>query len=102
MSGEGIQVQMISHQRVQSVKTPAHVARAQTQIHSYAGRQVNHPRTASRTIRKVAPSTSLPIRNRSPLLSTSSSADAVLLAPAGVVSTNANRTVSLFRSRFRQ
>src|ERR1700704_4659000 len=102
MSGERVQLQMISHQGVQAVKTPPHVARAQTQIHPHAGRQVNHPRTASRTIRSVAVSTLLPINSRSPFLSNNSRAEAVLPVSAGVVPISANRTVSLFRSRFRQ
>jgi hypothetical protein len=51
---------------VQPIEAPAHVARVQTQVHAYAGRQVDHPRTASNTIRNVAASTWLPIRSRSP------------------------------------
>jgi hypothetical protein len=63
---------------------------------------VDHPGTTSRTIRSVAASTSLPMRSRSPFLSSSSSAQAVLPVFAGVVLSSANRTASLFRSRFRQ
>jgi hypothetical protein len=102
MSGEGVQMQMVFYQGVQTVKTTAHVARAQTQIHPHAGRQVNHPRTASRTMRSVAASTSLPIRSRSPFPSTSSSAEAVLPVSIALVSSSANRTEPLVRSRFLQ
>ena len=102
MSGESIQLQMISHQSVQPVETAPHVTRAKTQIHPHAGWQVNHPRTISNTIRSVAASTSLPIRNRSPLVSTNSNVEVTLPVSLGLVSSSANCTVSRFRSRFRQ
>src|SRR5450631_3484865 len=85
MSGESIQLQMISHQSVQPVETAPHVTRTQTQIHPHAGWQVNHPRTTSSTIRSIAASASLPIRSRSPLVSTSSNAEVVLPVSACLV-----------------
>ena len=63
---------------------------------------VNHPRTASSTIRNVAASTWWPIRSHCPFFSTSSSAEAVLPVSAGEVSSSANRIGALFRSRFLQ
>jgi len=73
MAGEGIQLEMIAHQRVQPIEAPAHVARAQTQVHAHAGRRVNHGRNASSTSRSVAASTPLAMRSRSPLASSNSS-----------------------------
>jgi hypothetical protein len=102
MSGESIQLKMISHQSVESVETEPHVTRAQTQIHPHTGWQVNHPRTISNTIRNVFASASLPIRNRSPLVSTSSNAEVALPISVGLVSSSANCTESRFCSRFRQ
>src|ERR1700688_2234524 len=90
MADKGIQLQVISYQGVKPVKASAHVARVQTQVHAHAGRQVYHPRTTSSTIRNVVATTWLPMRSRSPLLSTSSSADSRLAVAAGKVSSSAN------------
>src|ERR1700730_577767 len=103
MSGEGIQLQMVSHQRVQAVETAPHVTRAQAQIHPDARGQVYHPRTASKTIRNVAASPPSPMRNNSPLVSTSSRVKASARdSISGLVSSTANRTGCSVRSRFRQ
>jgi hypothetical protein len=102
MSSEGVQLKVIAHQGVQPIEAPPHVARTQTQVHAHAGRQVDHPRTVSSTIRNVAASTSLPIRSRSPLGRTNSSVESRLAVAAGTVSNRANRTGVLFRNRFRQ
>jgi hypothetical protein len=56
---------------------------------------------ASNTVRNVVASTPLPMRSRSPLLSTSSRAVADS-CPAASLSTNANRAGAWFGSRFRQ
>lgn len=64
--------------------------------------QVDHRRNASSTTPSVSASTPLPIRSRSPPGSTNSSAAlSRRSAAAGAVSTSANRTASLCRSRFR-
>src|SRR5687768_7856641 len=104
MPGEGVQLQVIAHQRVQPVEAAAHVARAQAQIHPHAGRQVHHARNASITIRNVAPSTPERMRNCSPLANTISTSALIagfsLLDPC---STSAKRTgAALSRSRLRQ
>src|SRR5881396_553491 len=46
----------------------------QAQIYPYTGRQVDHARKASSTVRNVVPSTPAPMRSRSPVASTSSRA----------------------------
>jgi hypothetical protein len=102
MSGEWVKVQMLPHHGVQPIKALAHIACGQAHIHPDAGRQVNHARRVSNTVRSVAASTPAPIRNRSPLVSTSSrliSADGPGNTP---LSTNAKRTGACFRSRLRQ
>ena len=81
----------------------AHVARRQTQIHPHAGWQVDHARKTSSTARKVAVSTPLPMRSRSPVANTSSStASAVRSCRRAPLSTKANRTGPLSWSRLRQ
>src|SRR5205807_4059784 len=74
VSGKGIQLQVLADQRLQTVKTLAHIARRQAQIHPHAGWQVDHARKTSSTARKVAVSTPAPMRSRSPVGNTSSSA----------------------------
>lgn len=99
MAGERIQLEMIAHQRMQSVEAAPHVARAQAQVHAHAGRQVHHGRKASNTRRSVAASTPLAIRSRSPLASHNSSGAAL-----ATVFSSANCTGSLRPkpNRFRQ
>jgi hypothetical protein len=57
MAGESIQIQVLAHERVQTVEALAHVAQRLSQIHPHAGRQVDHARNASNTARNVAPPT---------------------------------------------
>ena len=87
---------------LQTVETAPHIAGAQAQIHAHAGRQVDHPRTASSTIRSVAASAWLVIRSRSPFLSTNSSAVLPLSVSEDLGCSRANRTGPVSRSRFRQ
>src|SRR5579862_1680089 len=103
MTGEGVQFQVFSHQSVQAVKAFAHVTGRQAQIHSDAARQVHHARKTVNTVRSAASSTPRPMRSRSPVLSTSSNAGfAAVSVGAAPGSTNAKRTGSGCRSRFRQ
>ncbi|HEX4809493.1 MAG TPA: hypothetical protein VH325_11215 [Bryobacteraceae bacterium] len=39
MSGECVQLQMVTQQRVQPIEAPPHVTPVQAQIHPHAGRQ---------------------------------------------------------------
>src|SRR5437016_14183983 len=74
-SGESIQFQVLAHQGVQPVKTLAH----------------------------VAASTPVPMRNRSPVVNTRSTAASVACScRAALLSTKAKRTGSLFWRRLRQ
>ncbi len=72
VADEGVQLQPVPHQRVQTVEAPAHVARRQAQVYAHAGRKVDHARRISTTVRSVAASTPAPIRSRSPVANTSS------------------------------
>src|ERR1700730_7207234 len=102
MPRKSVQLQIVPHQRMQTVETLAHITSRQAHIDPYAGRQVDHLRSASSTVRNTVAFTLQPIRSRSPLGSTNSS---VYSAPAlrfsVPVSTSANRPVSCFGSRFR-
>src|SRR5689334_13934013 len=101
MAGEGIQLQVVAHERVEAVETEPHIARTQAQIDAHAGGQVNHRRSVSSTTRSVAASTPVATRRRSPLLSiTSRPGTRVAISSLG--SSNVNRTGWLCRSRFRQ
>src|SRR5450432_4423736 len=103
MAGEGVQLQMFAHQRVQAVKAFAHVTGRQAQIYSDAAWQVDHARKAANTVRSAASSTPRPMRSRSPVFSTSSKVGSVAVSlGAAPRSTRANRTGSGGRSRFRQ
>src|SRR5436305_855305 len=102
MTGEGIELQMVTNQGVETVEAPPHVARAEAQIHTHTGRQVDHRRMASSTTHKAAASTPLPMRKRSPLFNTSSSATTISALAALEVSSSANRTVSVSCRRLRQ
>ncbi len=87
---------MLAHQGVQPVKTLAHIACCQAKIHPHAGRQVDHTRNTASTVRNVVPSTPVPMRNRSPLANTSSSAaSAADSCRAALLSTKAKRTGSI-------
>src|SRR5512140_2942401 len=72
--GEGVQLQVLADQRLQTVEALAHIARRKAEVHPHAGWQVDHLRSASSTVRKVVISTPGPMRNRSPVANTSSSA----------------------------
>lgn len=77
------------------------INQAQARIHPHARRRMDHRRTVSSTRRNVAASTPAPIRSRSPLFSTSSSA-ATASPLARFVSRSAKRTVWSLRNRLRQ
>ena len=69
------------------------------EINPDTGRQVHHDRTASSTRRRVAASTPLAIRSRSPFPSTNSSVESATAAAAGFGSRSANSTESGCRNR---
>jgi len=69
MSGESIQLHHRVHQRVQPVEAPPHIARRGCQVHTHAGRQMDHrgSRNTLSTSHSVAASTPGAIRTRSPV-----------------------------------
>src|SRR3954453_16689433 len=103
MPGEGIQLQMLTHQRMQPIEALAHIARCQAQIYMHTGRQGNHARNAYITVRNIVPPTPELMSNRSPLANTSSrearASSSRCVAPR---STSAKHTGLVSRSRFRQ
>src|SRR5438309_9629158 len=54
MAGEGIQLQVVPHQRVEAIETEPHIARTQTQVDAHARGKMDHRRSMSSTRRSVA------------------------------------------------